>query len=258
MMGKLDGRVAIVTGGGRGIGAATCELFAAEGAKIVIGGRSEAPMKEVTDGIIARGGEATYIQTDVADREDIRGLVKHAADTFGAIDIVVHNAAHVSHGGLAELSEEDLDASFKAGVYAAFWLTRDALPYLEKSEAGRILITSSTAGLTQAHIGLPHYSAVKSAVNGFVRGAALELARKGITVNAVAPGMTLAHRIQTNATPEQLEKMASGIPIPRPAMPIEQAEGFLYLASDDAAYVTGHVLAIDGGSMLGKITGLFD
>ncbi|MBB3860917.1 3-oxoacyl-[acyl-carrier protein] reductase [Novosphingobium hassiacum] len=257
-MGKLDGRVAIVTGGGRGIGRAIAELFASEGAKVVIGALSDGPSQEVVDGIVANGGHATRIRTDVGNREDCRNLVKHAVDTFGTVDIVVHNAAHVSHGAIDQLSEDELDATFKSGVYACFWLTRDALPYLEKSKGGRVLLTSSTAGLSQAYAGLSHYSAVKSAINGFVRGAGLELARRGITVNAVAPGMTLGHHIMTHSTPEQRASMAAGIPVGRAAEPIEQAHGFLYLASDEARYVTGHVLTIDGGSLLGKAGTLFD
>lgn len=254
-MGKLDGRVAIVTGGGRGIGAATAELFAAEGARICVSSLSPEPAQEVVDGIVARGGQAIRVTGDIGDREVVRRVVAATAEAFGRIDIVVHNAAHVSHGLIGELPEADLLQTFNAGVLAAFYLARDALPYLEKSPAGRVLVTSSTAG-ARAHIGLAHYSAVKSALNGFVLGAGLEFAEKKITVNAVAPGMTLGHHIKTHMSAEGIENLARSIPLRRAAEPIEQAQSFLFLASDDAAYITGHVLVVDGGSLLGDVAGL--
>ena len=257
-MGKLAGRIAVVTGGSRGIGRAVAELFAAEGAKIVVAALSPEPGAEVAAGIRARGGDAVFVTADVCDRQDCRAMVKAAIDHYGALDIVVHNAAYIPFGTVDTLSDDDLEKTFRGGVQAAFWLTKDALPYLEKSKAPRILVTSSIAGITQAPPGLAHYSAVKSAINGFVRGVGFELARRGITVNAVAPGTTLGHKIQTMATPDQIARMTADNPIPRPAEPIEQAHGFLYLASDEARYVTGHVLVIDGGTLLGKVAPLFE
>ena len=257
-MGKLEGRVAVVTGGGRGIGRAVAELFAAEGAKIVIASLSPEPAAEVAAGIRSRGGEAMSVVTDVCDRESCRAAIKATVDQYGALDILVHNAAHIPIGSIETLSDEDLDKTFRGGVQAAFWLTKDALPYLEKSESPRILVTSSIAGISHTPPGLAHYAAVKAGINGFVRGVGLELARRGITVNGVAPGTTLGHKIQQMATTEQIARMTADNPIPRPAEPIEQAHGFLYLASDEARYVTGHVLVIDGGTLLGKIAPLFE
>lgn len=257
-MGKLDGRVAIITGGGRGIGRATAELFAAEGAKVVIGALSEGPAQEAVDAIVAKGGQAVRVAADVCSREDCRKLVQTAVDTFGTVDIIVHNAAHIPHGNIDELPEDELEKTFQGGIFATYWLTRDAMPYLEKSKGARILLTSSIAGTTQAYKGMSHYSAVKSAINGFVRGAGLELASKGIRVNAVAPGMTLGHHLLSHSTEEQRAKMTRTIPLGRAAEPIEQAKAFLYLASDDAAYMTGQVVTLDGGSGLGRNAELFD
>lgn len=256
-MGKLDGRVAIITGGGRGMGRATAELFAAEGAKIVIGELHVDHAREVTKGIVERGGEAIAVAMDVTKRGDCARLVQAAVDAYGGVDILLHNAAFISFGRLLELPEEDLDRTFKAGCFAAFWLTKDALPYLEKSKAGRILVTASTAGVTQAIVGLPHYSAVKSGLIGFVKGAGLELARKGITVNAVAPGLTETHH-NDDMPADAMARLTSGIPIPRAGKATEPAHAYLYLASDAAAYVTGHTLVVDGGSLLGKTGELFD
>jgi 3-oxoacyl-[acyl-carrier protein] reductase len=254
-MGKLNGRVAIVTGGGRGIGAATAELFAAEGAKVCVSSLSPEPAQEVVDGIVGRGGQAIRVTGDIGDRAVVRRVVAETAQAFGAIDIVVHNAAHVSHGRIGELPEADLLQTFNAGVLAAFYLTGDALPYLEKSPAGRVLVTSSTAAF-ESYLGLAHYSAVKAALNGFVRGAGLELAAKGITVNAVAPGLTLGHHLKTHMSPKGIEELGKTVPLGRAAEPIEQARAFLFLASDDAAYITGHTLVNDGGALLGDVGGL--
>jgi 3-oxoacyl-[acyl-carrier protein] reductase len=255
-MGKLAGRVAIVTGGGRSIGRATAELFAQEGAKVVVATLSAAPGQETVDAIRAKGGEAILVQIDMGDREAVRQLIKTTVDSFGGIDIIVHNAAYIPFATLDALSDDDLDKTFAVGVMAAFWLTRDALPYLEKSKAGRILVTSSITGLTSAVVGMSHYASVKSALNGFVRGAGLELARKGITVNAVAPGLTDSDQLRRTASAAHIAHMSEQIPIPRPALSIEQAYGFLFLASDEAAYITGTVLPIDGGSLLGKPGGI--
>lgn len=251
-MGRLQDRVAIVTGGGRGIGRAIAELFAAEGAKVVVATLSREPGEAAVEAIRAAGGEATLVPLDMGDRAGVRALVDTAAETYGGIDIVVHNAAHIPFATIDRLSDADLDKTFDVGLKARFWLARDALPHLKASKAGRILVTSSIAGLSSAIVGMSHYSAVKSAVHGFVRGAGLELARYGITVNAVAPGLTNSDQMRRTASPEAIKAMSSRIPLGRPSECIEQAHGFLYLASDEAAYVTGTVLTIDGGSLLGN------
>lgn len=255
-MGKLDGRVAIVTGGGRGIGKATCELFAREGAKVVVATRTAEPGQETVDTIAAAGGEAVLEVVDVGQRAAVKGLVERTAERFGRIDIVLHNAAYLTPSSLAKMPDEVLDQMFEVGIKAAFWLTKDALPWLEKSPAARILVTSSVAGNQKSLPSRVHYGSVKMAVTGFVRGAALELARKGITVNAIEPGLTQTHALEMNATPEMIKAMGDDVPIGRPGKPEEIAAGFLFFASDEAAYTTGRTLTMDGGSSLGDPTGL--
>ena len=255
-MGRLQDRVAIVTGGGRGIGRAIAELFASEGAKVVVATLTPQYGQEAIDVIKAAGGEAMLVPLDMGDRESVRAMVAKAAEAYGGIDIVVHNAAHIPFATIDKLSDAELDKTFDVGVKACFWLAKDALPHLQKSKAGRILVTSSIAGLSHAIVGMSHYSAVKAGINGFVRGAGLELARYGITVNAVAPGLTDSASLRRTASPEAIKSISARIPLRRPAESIEQAHGFLYLASDEAAYVTGTVLTIDGGSLLGDPGGL--
>jgi|SRR5271165_362830 len=137
-MGRLAGRVAIVTGGGKGIGRAVCELFAREGARLVVATRSAAPGEEVVEAIKSAGGEAVLDVTDVGERSAVQAMVSRTADRYGAIDIVVHNAASDAGAALADIPDEDLDEMLNVGLKAAFWLTKDALPWLQKSSAGRI------------------------------------------------------------------------------------------------------------------------
>ncbi|MET0137333.1 MAG: SDR family oxidoreductase [Sphingobium sp.] len=255
-MGKLDGRVAIVTGGGRGIGRACALRFAAEGAKLVVATRSAAPGQAVVDEIIAAGGQAILVTLDMGDRAAVKAMVDRAAAHFGAIDIVLHNAAYLTPAMLADMPDDVLDQMFDVGVKAAFWLTRDALPWLKKSQAGRILVTSSVAGNQKSLPGRVHYGSVKMAVSGFVRGAGLELAHHRITVNAIEPGLTVTHALTSTVAPDQVAAMGAEIPIGRAGQPEEIAAGFLFLASDEAGYITGRSLTMDGGHSLGDPRGL--
>lgn len=255
-MGKLEGRVAIVTGGGRGIGRACALRFAAEGAKVVVATRTAEPGQAVVDEIVASGGQALLVTLDMGDRAAVRAMVEHSAAHFGGIDIVLHNAAYLTPANLADMPDDVLDQMFDVGVKAAFWMTRDALPWLKQSKAGRILVTSSVAGNQKSLPGRVHYGSVKMAVNGFVRGAGLELAHLGITVNAIEPGLTVTHALTSTVSPEQVAAMGAEIPIGRAGRPEEIAAGFLFLASDEAAYITGRSLTMDGGHSLGDPRGL--
>jgi 3-oxoacyl-[acyl-carrier protein] reductase len=255
-MGELQDRVAIITGSGRGIGRATAELFAAEGARVTIATQTAEYGQEAVDAIKDAGGEAFLIACDVGSREVCTTLVSETMARYGRLDIVHHNAAYIPFAPFGSLSDADLDRHFDVGLKAAFWLSYAALPHLEKSPAARILVTSSGAGSTGGVMGLVHYGSMKAGLNGFVRGTALELARRGITVNGIQPGYTLTPSAQRNSSPDAIRAIAATIPIPRPGLPIEIAQGFLYLASDAAAYVTGQILSIDGGISLGNPEGL--
>ncbi len=250
-MGKLAGRVAIVTGGGRGIGRATALRFADEGAKVVIQTRSAEPGEAVVKAIKDAGGEAILEVSNIGEREACRRIVARAVEAFGKLDIVLHNAAYAEGGMLDSTDDRHLDETFEVGLKPCFWLTVDALPWLEKSPAARILVTSSVTGNQWVTPGRGAYSAMKCGVTGFVRSTAIELAAKRITCNSVEPGLTLTDSVDRMIPPDVLEQMESAIPLGRAVYAREIADAFVYLASDDAAMMTGQALTIDGGATLG-------
>ncbi len=251
-MGRLDGRIAIITGAGKGIGRATAQRFAAEGATVVIAARSEGPGREALEAIEAAGGRAVLDMVDVGDREQCRALVARTADRFGVIDILLHNAAYTEGGRIDTTPDDKLDLMFRVGLMPCFWLTADALPWLKRSRAPRILVTSSINGNKWVTPGRSHYNSMKTGVTGYVRGAAIELAAHGITVNAVEPGTTMADSIERLVSPEMLEKLVEVIPLGRIIRSEEVANCFVFLASDDGAMITGQTLTIDGGQTLGS------
>ena len=250
-MRRLEGRVAVITGGGRGIGRATAERFAMEGAKIVIATRSEEPGLETVAAIEAQGGEAILLVGDSGDRDFSRETIERAAGHFGAIDIVLHNAAYTEGGWLDSSSDVHVETMFRTGLMACFWLTADALPHLKRSAAPRILVTSLIDGNKYSMPGRSHYCAMKAGVSGFIRSAATELARHRITVNAVEPGLTLTDVVARVIEPHVLEQLVGEIPLGRAIHAEEVAAAFAYLACDEAQMITGQAIAIDGGQTLG-------
>ena len=248
----LDGRTAIITGSGRGIGRAAAMLFAAEGAEVVVATRSAEPGQETVQAIRSAGGRATLAVTDIGSRPAVEKLVAETVRRHGGLHIVLHNAAYIPHAALEDLSEDDLDRSIAVNLKAAFWFAACAVEHLERSKAGRLLFTSSLAGNRRSYQNLVHYGATKAGLNGFIRGAALELAPRGITVNGVEPGMTLTHSARERSSEKALAARGRAVPIGRAAQPIDIARPLLFLASDAAAYITGETIVADGGLALGS------
>ncbi len=245
MAGRLEGKVAIITGTTSGIGRATAVLFAKEGAQVVAAGRRENLGKELVDEIKGNGGKAVFVKTDVTINADLKKLVKTAIDLHGRIDILVNNAGIGRVFNFIEMDEaRDFDDVFNTNVKSYFMLSKEVLPYMLERKKGSIVNLGSVA----SEVGIPmhvSYCASKGAVRQFTRSLAVELAKTGVRVNAVLPGATLSGMSQAGGDFEEMIKAVQ--PMGRIASPEEIAPAILFLASDEASFCTGTLLTIDGG-----------
>ncbi len=245
----LDGKCALVTGASRGIGRAVALKLASEGAKIALNfAGNEAAADAVRREIEAAGGQAILVKADVANEAAVQDMVQKTADAFGRIDILVNNAGITRDGLLARMKEEDWDAVLSTNLKGVFLTTKAVTKLMMKQRAGRIVNMASVVGLT-GNAGQANYSAAKAGVIGFTKTIAKELAGRGITANAVAPGF-----IDTDMTSvlsdKAKEAALSGIPLGRMGTPEDIADAVLFLVSDRASYITGQVLNVDGGMVM--------
>lgn len=241
------GRIALVTGSGQGIGRAIAQLFAAQGAKVMLATRSAENGNETLRLIRQAGGTAELLTLDLASRGAAERAVAATLETFGGMDLLLHNAGVFPMQKLAELEEQTLEHTLAVNLKSCFWLTRAALPALRRAQQARIVVTSSVTGPHTAIPGLAHYAASKAGVNGFIRAAALELAEYGITVNGVEPGLIAT---QATANLGDGSTLSRGIPLLRLGAPEDIAWAMLFLASKHASYITGQTLVVDGGALL--------
>ncbi len=247
---SLAGKVALVTGGGRGIGAAIAMVFAECGARVLIANRTESAAHSIAAGIRALGGEADAIGVDIGQRDDCVRAVGETVARFGALDIVVHNAAINPWASIAQLDAAALRSTLAVNLEACFWLAQAALPHWRARAGGRMLVTSSVTGPRVAMPGCAHYAASKAGVNGFIRSAALELADSRVTVNGVEPGYIAKEGGTLLSDPARAARIASHIPAGELGRPEDIAYAMAYLASAAARYVTGQTIVVDGGSTL--------
>jgi 3-oxoacyl-[acyl-carrier protein] reductase len=248
--GRLRDKVAIVTGGGQGIGRGIARVFAAHGARVMIATRTEKHGRSAVDEVTRAGGKAALCVADVGRLEDTERAVAETIATFGRVDIMVHNAASFLGGPVDGYSEADLETVLAINLKACFRLSAACIPYFRKQKWGRLLFTSSVTGPRVAMPGTSYYAASKGGINAFIRTVALEVARDGITVNGVEPGYIRTAAMELLADEAGMAQMAKYIPLGYIGAPEDIAYAMLYLASDEARYVTGQTICIDGGSTL--------
>jgi 3-oxoacyl-[acyl-carrier protein] reductase len=253
-MGRVDEKVAVVTGAANGLGRAIAERLAGEGARVALGDIDAAGLEHTVTLITKAGGQAASIVGDVTEEAPAARLVEAAVERWGRLDILVNNVGGSRNARIWEMSAEDWDFVLRLNLRSTFLCTRAAVPHMMRRRYGRIVCLSSGARegtpWTAYYEGGSAYSAAKAGVHGFIRDVALELAEHGINVNAVAPGPIDTERVgaalrRLNETVEYSPDRMT--PLRRLGRPAEVADAVLFLASDEATYITGHTLAVTGG-----------
>lgn len=245
---ELTGKVALVTGGSRGIGRATAEALAEQGAYAVVNyARGEAEALAVVEGIVARGGKAEALGFDVSDSAKTEEAIAALAKRLGRLDILVANAGISIDGLLVQLKDETLDRLFAVNVKGALACAKGAIKVMMRAKTGRVVFVSSVVG-EMGNAGQSAYAASKAAITGAAKSLAREYARRNVTVNVVTPGW-IETDMTSEFTPAQREAMLASVPLGRSGAPKEVAAAIAFLASDEAAYVTGAVLRVNGGML---------
>ncbi len=242
---RLKNKVAIVTGGSRGIGQAVAELFAKEGAVVII--VDLLPQGEkVAQGINSSGGTAEFHKVSVTDKSAIESLFERVNSKYGRIDILINNAGITRDRTLEKMSEDEWDAVIEVNLKGVFICTQAVAPYMKANKYGRIVSAASNVGL-RGNFGQTNYAATKAGVIAMSKTWTMELGKHGITANAIAPGFTMTDMVE-KIPEEHFEAIKASIPLKTVAQPIDIAYGYLYLASDEARFVSGICLTIDGGT----------
>ena len=244
-MGRFDGKVALVTGGGTGIGRAVALGIAGEGGKVVVTGRRIEPLQEVS---ATNPERIRCVQADVSRGEDVKRAIAFTVEQFGALDVLVNNAAACTMGPLANMSDDDISAMLDVNVKGTLMGIRDALPHLGARRGCVVNVTSVTAGAATPMMAA--YAGSKAAVEHLTRCLAVELGPSGVRLNVVAPGMTLTPMLEDNMDQQGIDRTAAHTPLRRVGTPEDIAEAVLFLASDQAAWITGQVVQSSGGLSL--------
>ena len=245
---RLDGKVALISGGSRGMGAFEAELFVQEGAKVVICDVRDDEGDALAKKIVDRGGEAAFVHLDVTSESDWAAAVREAVERYGKLDVLVNNAGVSARGSIEETSPDDWDRVKDIIAKGVFLGTRSAIPEMRKAGGGSIINISSQLGLVGMGESSPQYQASKGAVRIFSKSAAIQYAHEGIRVNSVHPGPIITPMTEARRSDEVVrQRMISRIPLGRYGESEDVAYGVLYLASDESSFVTGSELVIDGG-----------
>ena len=245
---SLKDKVAVVTGASQGIGRDTALALAEAGAKVAVAARNEEKLASLVNDITAAGGEAFAVKLDVADLEQVKAGFKQVVEKFGRLDILVNNAAVTRDGLAMRMKKDDWDAVLQTNLTGAHLCIQQVLPVMMKARAGRIINISSVVAQS-GNAGQANYVAAKAGLIGLTKAIAIEIASRNITVNAVAPGFI--ETPMTDVLPDKVkEELKTRIPLGRMGSPRDVAAAIVFLASDEAGYITGHVLNVNGGMHL--------
>jgi 3-oxoacyl-[acyl-carrier protein] reductase len=255
MFTSLAGRVVVVTGGTRGIGRGVAAVFARNGARVLITGRDTDTARraaEELDVLAERPGEVSFVAADVSSREDCRRMAAVAAERLGGIDVLVANAGVFPSARLADITEDAVDQVLGTNLKGTVFSVQACLPALARSGRGRVILISSITGPITGYPGWTGYGATKAGQLGFMRTAAIELAPSNITVNALLPGNIVTENT-AGAGPDYETKMAASIPLGKLGTVEDIGHAALFLATEEAGYITGQTLVIDGGQVLPEV-----
>lgn len=246
---RFSDQVVIITGASRGIGRGIANLFAAEGANVVLVGRDEIQLEAVKASIQANDGNAIIVKADVSNPSDMERMVNETLSQYGKIDVLCHNAGIYPQARLENMTLEQWQKVIDVNLTGTFLAVKACLPSLKAQGHGKIVITSSISGPQTALPGYSHYTASKGGIAGFVRTAAVELAKYKINVNAVEPGNIMTEGLEATGS-DHLNNMIRAIPMGRLGTPEDVAYAVLFLSSEESCFITGQNLIIDGGQTL--------
>lgn len=243
---RFHDQVVIITGASRGIGKGIAQEFAREGASIVLVGRNEAALKRACDEL---GTQDSYFGADVSNAKEMEAVIQSTLNRYGKIDILCHNAGIYPHARLETMTLEEWQHVLDVNLTGTFLAVRACIPMMKKQGHGKIVITSSISGPQTALPGYSHYTASKGGVAGFIKTAAVELAKYNININAVEPGNIMTEGLEEMGQ-QHLDDMKKAIPLGRIGTPEDVAHAILFLASKEASYITGQSITVDGGQTL--------
>lgn len=249
MLTSIKNNVVIVTGGSKGIGKGIAQVFAEKGAKVMVAARGKEEALKTVEGIKDAGGTADYTLCDVSDLTQVEMLLAKTAEVFGDVDILCANAGVFPQKKIVDLSPEDWDFVMGVNLKSAFLCVKACIPYFEKKEGGRVILTSSITGPVTGFPGWSHYGASKAGQLGFLKTAAMELARYKATINAVMPGNVMTEGLD-DLGQDYLDTMAASVPLKCLGDVRDIANAALFFASKEACYITGQSIIVDGGQIL--------